>query len=135
MSFDEILNRATTDEKDALMKQALKKQEYNRNYQRRLRARAKLATLESRIDNNLQYVLGYIKRKYAEEYAAYVEPVQEVISPAFIDWFTMFAQPEYKSAKEAYDISSIKKSLSFDEFAPLFERGFKKNNKGKYIKD
>lgn len=134
MSFEDILNKATVEEKESLMKQALKKQEYNRNYQRRLRAFAKLATLERRIDDNLQHVLGYIKKKYADQYAAYVEPVQEVINPAFMDWYHMFAQPEYKSVKEAYEISSIKDSLSFDEFKPLFERGFEKTNKGFFKK-
>lgn len=136
MDFQKIINTTSSLEKDKLLNQVLKRQEYNRQYQRKLRERSKLVTLEKKIDDNLNFVIGYIKRKYAEEYAAWVEPVEiaEVVvttNQPFLDWFVLAAQ-EYKSIKEAYQLSGLDNSMTFEEFEELFNQRFKQNDKGKY---
>lgn len=136
MSFDDLIN-LTPDEEQTLLKQALKKQEYNRNYQRRLRVAAKLATLERRIDANLDHAIGYIKTKYAKEYEAWTKPVEAVerfTSAAFDDWVTLSA-PSYRSIKEAFDLSGLRGTLTLDQFEELFRRHYKQqNNSGSYTK-
>lgn len=136
MSFDDIINKATTENKDHLIKQALKKQEYNRNYQRRLREAAKLATLERKIDANLHHVFRYIKTNYADAYADYVVPVQDikpVSNPAFDNWLLLSAE-EYKSIQYAFDVSSLEQHMSFDEFSELFEDHFKPTKQKTFAK-
>lgn len=136
-NFDEIIQTTSPGEQDALMIQALKRQEYNRRYQAKLRQVAKLATLERKIDNNLNYVLGYIKRKYAVEYANYVEPTPEqpkpVIDAGFSNWLILSAN-EYKSANEAFELSGLSDHMTIKEFTRLFSQYYNENNSGRYIK-
>lgn len=135
MAFDDIINK-TDDEKDALIQQALRKQEYNRNYQRRLREVAKLATLERKIDDNLNHVLGYIKSKYSKEYKAWTKPVKTdplARNVAFDNWVLLSAN-EYKGIKEAFELSGLKGALSIDQFEDLFRQNYKQKDSGGYIK-
>lgn len=127
MSFDDILAKKSESEKQGLIKQALKKQEYNRNYQAKLREAAKLATLERKIDDNLDHVLRYIKKHYAIEYKA-IKPIKPVVEKledsAFTNWLVL-SQPRYRSIQYAYDVASL--DMSLDEFTKLFKQYFKIN--------
>ena len=138
-NFNKILETTSNDEKDSLTIQALKRQEYNRQYQARLRERAKLITLERKIDANLQFVIGYIKEKYSAEYKSYTKSVEQepTVKPevdrAFNNWLLLSAQ-EYKSVQDAYEVSTLSEHMSIKEFSKLFEKHYKQNNRGRYTK-
>lgn len=133
MSFDDIVANDTAQDikKDAMMAQALRRQEYNRQYQQRLRNVTRLLTLEKRVDADIQHVIGYIKRKYAKEYADYVEPVAPatLTNPRFDDWVVLSAK-QYKSKKEAFELSRLGEHMAFGEFSKFFDQYFNKSAKG-----
>ncbi len=138
--FNKILDTTTPEIKDSLTIQALKRQEYNRHYQAKLRARAKFITLEKKVDANLQYVIGYIKRKYADEYEQYKTPAEVKISTIvepenqnFKDWLIL-SRNEYKSAKHAYELSGLDKYMQFKDFKKLFDKYYGEIGDNKYAK-
>jgi len=141
MSFDEILDNDTSQEykRNKLVAQALKRQEYNRQYQKRLRQAARFLTLERKIEANLDFVIRYIKKNHSKEYSNYVEPVvkSEPVAdtiPVFDTWLLLSAS-EYKSVEEAYELSRLNDhKVDIKEFTKMFEQYYKKNNKGKYIR-
>ena len=98
MAFDELLANNTNDDikQSALLAQALKRQEYNRQYQAKLRQTTKLLTLEKKIDANLDHVLGYIKTRYGKEYAAWAKPVEvtKSVDPVFSNWLLASSKPQ-----------------------------------------
>lgn len=139
MAFDDILTTASEDQKQSLIQQALKKQEYNRNYQRKLRVAAKLATLESKIDENLDHVIGYIKRKYDDQYTNYVEPVAVAnAAPAhyqsFANWVLLSAD-EYRDATQAFEFSMLGEDMTYKDFNDLFVQHYSKGDDGKMHKN
>lgn len=137
MAFDELLANNTNDDikQSALLAQALKRQEYNRQYQAKLRQTTKLLTLEKKIDANLDHVLGYIKTRYGKEYAAWAKPVEvtKSVDPVFSNWL-LLSSSEYKSIKEAFEVSGLSNSMNIKEFTKLFNDYYKENNTGKYVK-
>ncbi len=135
--FDKILNTTSPGDRDNLMGQALKRREYNRRYQAKLREVARFATLERRVDQNLDYVIGYIKRKYADEYKAYVLPKHkktaiEPDKPALTNWLIM-ARPLYKSKVEAYEVAGVAKTVTLKEFEHFFDRYYVENDRGEWV--
>lgn len=141
MDFNKILDTVTPEDRDSLTVQALKRQEYNRRYQAKLRERSKLITLEKKIDANLQFVIGYIKRKYASEYDAWVEPAPESVKPkvvspadeAFNNWLILSSN-EYKSPGEAFELSGLSGWMDTMQFSQRFDQHYKENNKGRFSK-
>lgn len=137
MAFDNLLNNTNNEDlqKKQLVAQALRRQEYNRRYQARLRSITKLLTLEKRIDANLIYVIGYIKKKYSAEYDNYVEPEEApvVTNPAFNNW-VLLSGAEYKSIKEAFELSGLGQYMTLEDFSVLFNQNYKENNRGRYTK-
>lgn len=137
MAFDDIIKNSTDHDikRDHLITQALKRQEYNRNYQAKLRNVSRLITLEKRIDAELDHVLGYIKTKYAKEYEAWVAPVkyEPPANQAFTNWLILSAD-EYKSIKEAYEVSGLDNDMILSRFSSLFKYYYEENNRGRWIK-
>lgn len=138
MDFDKLLDTTSPIEKDRMLKQVLKRQEYNRRYQAKLRQRAKEITLERKIDDNIEFVLAYVKRKYSYEYDNFAAPIIDseanaVVPGAFTNWVTLSAN-EYKSIDEAFDVSGLNNELTIEQFSELFLQNYKENNSGGFTK-
>lgn len=129
--FDEILNS----DKNAqlLLKQAEKRLAYNREYQRRVRARARLLTLEKRIDENIDHVIGYILDKYGDLVTSY-KPTEVIESNVCFDNWLLLSGDSYASREDAYQVSTLEGDLGFDEFCKLFDLFFKLDDNNRYIK-
>ena len=138
MAFDDILDNNTNEEikQNSLLAQAIKRREYNKQYQARLRQTSKMLTLEKKIDANLNHVIGYIKTRYPKEYAAWVKPVKAVVySNSFFDNWLLLSAGEYKSIKDAFEVSGLAEHVTIKEFTKLFEQYYQETDSGSYTKD
>lgn len=135
MSFRDILQNTTADDiaSERLIEQAKRRQAYNRAYQAKIREKGKLLTLERKIDENINHVIKYLKTKYGDKLDEYIpsEPVR--VHPAFAGWWMLSANV-YKTKKHAFEVSTLEKSMTFDEFSKLFDECYKLGNDNKYYK-
>lgn len=137
MSFDDILETVTDIQHKSMADQVLKRREYNRRYQAKLRAKIKLDNLHKKIDNNIDDVIAYIHMQYADRYTSW-QPAQaeqqEVIDQAFKNWVLLSAR-DYSSIDQAFEFSSLSDRISFDNFKRWFLMFYKENNSGGYTKN
>lgn len=135
--FDDVLETTSPEFEDSLRVQALKRREYNRRYQAKLRQQAKLLTLEKKIDDNVDYVIGYIKRKYQKEFDAYVEgdtSKKKLTLPVeFENWLIVSGQT-YSSPRDAYEVSGLNQVMKSKKFTDLFLQCFIVDDQGTYHK-
>lgn len=65
-NFDDIINmKSDIDHESDLTAQVERHKEYVRKYQAKLRAKAKLMTIEKYINSNPEHAVSYIKSKYS----------------------------------------------------------------------
>lgn len=133
MTFNKILETVTDEQRNSMTDQVLKRREYNRKYQAKLRSKMKLATLHKKIDNNLDEVIAYIHTNYANEYESWQPKTHDVINSYFSNWVLLSAI-DYPSINNAYELSGLSDRVSFVDFSRWFLMYYKENNSGGYTK-
>lgn len=134
MTFNKILETVTDEQRNAMADQVLKRREYNRKYQAKLRSKIKLANLHKKIDNNIDDVIAYIHIQYADKYNAW-QPSQmrDVIDESFSNWVLLSAG-DYPSIENAYELSGLSDRVKFADFSRWFMQNYYENNSGGFTK-
>lgn len=134
MTFNKILETVTDEQRNSMADQVLKRREYNRKYQAKLRSKMKLANLHKKIDNNIDDVIAYIHTNYADKYAAWQpKKPHEVIDRAFTNWVLLSAS-DYPSIEQAFELSGLGDHINFNDFSRWFSKNYYENNSGGYTK-
>ena len=134
MTFNKILETVTDEQRNSMSEQVIKRREYNRKYQAKLRSKMKLANLHKKIDNNIDDVISYIHTRYADKYKAWQPDQQpDVIDGAFSNWVLLSAS-DYPSIEQAFELSGLGDRIKFNDFSQWFLQYYYENNSGGYIK-
>lgn len=134
MTFNKILETVTDEQRNSMAEQVIKRREYNRKYQAKLRSKVKLANLHKKIDNNIDEVISYIHARYADKYNAWQpDKPREIIDEAFSNWVLLSAS-DYSSIEQAFEFSGLSDRIKFDDFSRWFLQNYYENNSGGYIK-